>query len=141
MPAANITHSHRGTCPCCGSDTACTLGEVVQDGNQVAKYLVKWTVGNPTHDMGWLLSLREPGSNRSVSVSLGYSFEHRAFMVHHVRDYSWDADDPAGYGEILDRDQVIGTPLAKQVFDLVDDIWLSDPYVLDFVDLAKSHEH
>jgi hypothetical protein len=32
---------------------------------------------------------------------------------------------------------VIGTPLAARVFEMVDDIWLSDPYVQDFVALAE----
>jgi hypothetical protein len=58
-------------------------------------------------------------------------------MVRHVGDYSWDADDTTGFGELLDRDQVIGTPLAARVFEMVDDIWLSDPYVQDFVALAE----
>lgn len=141
MPAADITHSHRGVCSCCGSDTACTRGVVEKDGVHVATYLIKWTVGDPSHGMGWLVSLADPVSGREVSVSLAYSFEHASFMVRHVGDYSWTEDDISGFGELLDRDQVIGTPLAKRVFDVVDDIWLSDPYVQDFVALAQEDDH
>jgi hypothetical protein len=137
MPASKITHSHRGVCPCCECETACTRGTVENDGTRLAVYLIKWTVGDPSHGMAWLVSLPDPASGREVSVSLGYSFEYNSFMVRHVGDYSWDADDTTGFGELLDRDQVIGTPLAARVFEMVDDIWLSDPYVQDFVALAE----
>jgi hypothetical protein len=140
MPAANIKHYHRGVCPCCGNETACTRGVVEKDGKRIATYLIKWTVGNPSHGMGWLVSLPGPEIGRDVCVSLGYSFEHRAFMVRHLADYHWAADDLEGFGELLDRDQIIGTPLAKQVFAVVDDIWLSDPYVQDFVALAGKQD-
>ena len=45
-----------------------------------------------------------------------------------------------GFGELVDREQVIGTPLADLVFSVVDDIWLSDPYVQAFVNSAKSED-
>lgn len=107
---------------------------------RVANYLIKWTVRNPSHGMGWLVSLPHPESGKEVSVSLEYSFEYNSFMVGHLGDYKWEADDLAGFGELLDRDQVIGTPLAERVFAVVDDIWLSDPYVHDFVVLAGEEE-
>jgi len=109
---------------------------VEKDGSHLATYQIKWTVGNPSHGMGWLVSLPDPISGRAVAVSLGYSFEHASFMVRHVGDYPWDEDDRRDVGELLDRDGVIGTPLAKRVFEIVDDIWSSDPYVQDFVALA-----
>jgi hypothetical protein len=137
MPTTNSKHFHRGVCPCCGTDTACTRGVVVKDGERVAEYLVKWTVGDPSHGMGWLISLPHGGAGREVSISLGYSFEHASFMVRHLGDYPWKPDDLAGFGELLDRDQVIGTPLAEQAFAVVDDIWQSDPYVRDFVSSAN----
>lgn len=61
-------------------------------------------------------------------------------MVRHLGDYKWEGDDLVGFGELLDRGQVIGTPLAKRVFAAVDEIWLSDPYVRDFVALAGEEE-
>jgi hypothetical protein len=133
MPVADIKHYHLGVCPCCGGDTACTRGVVVREGERLASYLVKWTVGDPSHGMGWLISLPQGQSGKEVSVSLGYSFEHRSFMVRHVGDYSWEPHELAGFGALLDRDQVIGTALAEQAFAVVDDIWLNDPYVQDFV--------
>src|SRR4051794_3584437 len=122
MPAVDIKHYHRGVCPCCGTDTACTRGVVEEEEERVASYLIKWTVGDPSHGMGWLVSLPDPDSGKEVSVSLGYSFEQNSFMVHPLGDYTWEPDDLIGFGELLDRGQVIGTPLAECVFAVVDDI-------------------
>lgn len=58
-------------------------------------------------------------------------------MVRHLGDYSWEPKELADFGELLDRDQVIGTPLADRTFAVVDDIWLSDPYVQNFVAFAQ----
>jgi len=133
MPAADYQHNHLGVCSCCGSDTAYTRGIVLSGRERIAKYLVKWTVGDPSHGMGWLVSLPQAGAGSDVAVSLRYSFEHDSFMVRHLGDEPWTPADLAGFGELLDRDQVIGTPLADRTFAIVDDIWLSDPYVMEFV--------
>ena len=141
MSVTNVTHDHLGICSCCGSETACTRGMVELDGIHVASYLIKWTVGDPSHGMGWLVSLNEQPSGRRVSVSLSYSFEHSAFMVYLLGEYPWDTEDISGCGEILDRDRVIGTPLEEQVFLMVDEIWVNDPFLqidcAEMIDLAK----
>jgi hypothetical protein len=90
--------------------------------------------------MGWLISLPQAESGSEASVSLRYSFEHDSFMVRHLGDEPWTADDLAGFGELVDREQVIGTPLADQAFSVVDDIWASDPYIQAFVSSAKSED-
>lgn len=82
--------------------------------------------------MGWLVSL----ATEEVAVVLGYSFEHQSFMVRNRDDYEWSAVDLSGFSNLLDRDQVIGTPWAKQVFGIVDEIWLHDPYIRQFVESA-----
>ena len=133
MSIAENQHYHRGVCACCGSDTAYTRGVVLRGRERIAKYLIKWTVGDPSHGMGWLVSLPQADSGREVSISLRYSFEHDSFMVRHLGDEPWTDDDLAGFGELLDRDHVIGTPLAERTFAVVDEIWLADPYVLQFV--------
>jgi hypothetical protein len=139
MPAAAIKHYHQGACPCCGTETACTRGIVINDNKRIASYLIKWTVGDPSHAMGWLVSLPDGEWGREVSVSLAYSVEHGSFMVRHRGRYSWNADDLAGFGDSLDRDQVIGTPLAERVFSVVDHIWLTNPYVREFGTPPEPH--
>src|SRR5690349_18733931 len=140
MPAEDIEHFHRGVCPCCGTDTACTRGTVREGPTQIARYFIKWTVGTPSHGMVWLLSLPEVVGGRAVAVSLRYSFEQNSFMVRHHDDEPWTSDELAGFGDLLDRDDVIDTPIADRVFAVVDDVWLSDPYLQDFVALAGGQQ-
>ena len=59
-------------------------------------------------------------------------------MVRHLGDEPWTTDDLSGFGELLDRQQVIGSSLAEQVFAIVDEIWLTDPYVQEFVASAST---
>src|SRR5262245_47668204 len=86
MPATDIEHFHRGVCACCGTDTAYTRGVVRNGPERVARYLVKWTVGDPSHGMGWLVSLPAASGGGDVVVSLSYSFEQNSFMVRHPGD-------------------------------------------------------
>jgi hypothetical protein len=90
--------------------------------------------------MGWLISLSSKTHGKEVSVYLGYSFAHRSFMVRDRGDCEWSAAELTDSGELLDRDQVIGTPLAKAVFGIVDEVWLNDPYVSEFVESACAAE-
>lgn len=127
MPIADVIHEHRGPCPCCGSETAATHGRVLKEHEQIARYRVLWNVDDHSHGMAWLVALDWPQADGGISVSVEYSFEHNAFMVRDPDDYAWSPQDTFGYGTILHRDQVIGTPLAQQLFQILDEIWVNDP--------------
>src|SRR5262245_17692263 len=138
MPATDIEHFHGGVCACCGTDTAYTRGVVRNGRERVARYLVKWAIGNRLHDMRWLIALPQSGSERDLVVSLIYSFEQDSFMVRHRGEELWTPEELAGFGDLLHREHVIGTPLADRVFSVVDDIWLTDPYIQEFVAASAS---
>lgn len=57
-------------------------------------------------------------------------------MVQELVDQRWLPEEMPGFGKLLDRSQVIGTSLAKTAFDIADAIWLTDPYVREFVEFA-----
>ncbi len=57
-------------------------------------------------------------------------------MVQELADQRWLLEEMPGFGELLDRSEVIGTSLAKRTFDIVDAIWLTNPYVREFVEFA-----
>ncbi len=57
-----------------------------------------------------------------------YRFESNSFMVVGPGNYDWQSSVA-----ILPRDRVIGTPLAKTVFQTLDEIWLHDPELIAFV--------
>lgn len=61
-------------------------------------------------------------------------------MVRRLEDETWTPEELEGHGRLLDRDEVIGKPLAERVFAMVDEIWLTDPHVLEFVATATQEE-
>src|ERR1051325_1961897 len=131
MPVAETTHYHLGTCPCCGNDTACTR-RMVSAADTNGAYLCKWTPGNRHDGMAWLISTFDSRLEENIAVGLWYSFEHRGFMIQNVGGYSWSEEDLQGLG-LCDRTEIVDTELAATIFALADEIWLCDPYVIEFV--------
>lgn len=50
----------------------------------------------------------------------------------------WTPDCPGSLIAFLPRDRVIGTPLAPVVFQTLDEIWLHDPELIEFVRSASN---
>lgn len=121
-----------GTCDCCGEASRSVWGMIHHGDATVAAYWMHWTVGH----------LDEPGANLDLvigawgeaatpderaAVSLLYRQPQNqapAFMVVDAIERPI-ANSPL-VGSALRRQDVIGTPLAEQVFDLVDAIVLQD---------------
>jgi hypothetical protein len=121
-----------GHCDCCGNESRRVWGMVHDGAATLAAYWLNWTVGH----------LTEPGANLDLIVGrwvedasaddrMVVSLLHRrqpdgsgAFMVIDA------ADRPVAKGELartaLARADVVGTPLAAQVFALVDAIYEQD---------------
>lgn len=121
-----------GHCDCCGNESRCVWG-MVRDGNAtLAAYWMHWTVGHLTETGANLdLVLGQWGDEASADDRMIVSMVHReqqdgspALMVIDA------ADRPVAKGELahtaLARTDVIGTPLAAQVFALVDAIYEQD---------------
>jgi hypothetical protein len=121
-----------GHCDCCGNESRCVWGMVHQGQATVAAYWMHWTVGH----------LSEPGANLDLIVGKWgdqasakdrclVSLLHRQQPDDSAALMVIDASErPAAKGELahiaLDRGEVIGTPLAAQVFDLIDAIYEQD---------------
>ena len=121
-----------GHCDCCGSTTRMVKGWVHAPEGTLAAYFVRWTDGH----------LAENGANIDFIIGRwgeGASAENRVAvsLVHREDEETgpWvtviDAHDrPVGtsslVGSALTRDEVIGTPLAAQVFALIDAIYVQD---------------
>lgn len=130
--------SDEGVCDCCGTTTRRVRGLVSSAEGTVAAYLVAWTLGRPEHGaffdliIGKWESETTAGDRAVVSLEYRVAEEGAAFMVVDR------ADGAAGFAELaehaLKRDEVIGTPLAQQVFALVDAIYMKDPRVAELQD-------
>lgn len=117
---------------CCGNESRCVWG-MVHDGDAgLAACWMRWTVGHLSEPGANLdLILGRWGDKASAEDRVVISLLHReqadgsrALMVIDA------ADRPAAKGELaqtaLARAEVVGTPLAAQVFALVDAIYEQD---------------
>jgi hypothetical protein len=121
-----------GHCDCCGNESRCVWGMVHGPGGTLAAYYMHWTVGH----------LTEPGANLDLVLGRwgdGASADDRVIvsLVHRQQPDGSPAlmvidagDRPAAKSELartaLARSDVVGTPLAAQVFSLVDAIYEQD---------------
>jgi hypothetical protein len=121
-----------GHCDCCGNKSRCVWGMVSDGDSAVAAYWMHWTVSHLTEPGANLdLILGRWGDSASAEDRVVVSLLHRqqpdgspALMVIDA------ADRPAAKGELsrtaLARTDVIGTPLAAQVFAIADAIYEQD---------------
>jgi len=120
MPVKDRRSQATGNCKCCGSGTRSSTGTAVLAGGDEALYIARWTDGEPDHGIAFIIVPGELGA----FISVLYSFEDDAFTVVGEEGYDWRLSDDGM--RILDRNDVIGTPLAKEVFAILDEIWLHD---------------
>ena len=121
-----------GHCECCGNESRCVWGMVHDGEAAVAAYWMHWTVGH-LFDPGANLDLvvgrwgKAASADQRVAVSLVHREapgEDPALMV--IDAASRPAAQSALAGRSLARSEVVGTPLAEMVFDLVDVIYEQD---------------
>ena len=118
-----------GHCDCCGRASRTVQGYLQEvDGPSLAVYYVRWTDGH----------LDEVGADFELVIGAwgdGTSPADRAVVA--LRYYP-DQDGPGSFMVVdaepmpslaaaaLKRDEVIGTPLASQVFAMIDAAWEQD---------------
>ena len=121
-----------GHCDCCGNLSRSVWGLIHSGEATVAAYWMHWTVGHLDTD-GANLDLvvgswgESTGPSDRFAASLLYresNDEPAAFMVIDATDRQIAESELAVCA--LRRNEVIGTPIADQLFALVDAIWLQD---------------
>jgi hypothetical protein len=118
-------------CECCGRNSRTVWGLARRDGDAHAAYFVHWALGRVDDDGAHFdLILGRWGDGATKADRYAVSLEYRrteqgpAFMV-------IDATErPIAHNELvgraLQRNEVIGTTLAIDAFELVDVIWVKD---------------
>jgi hypothetical protein len=93
----------------------------------IASYFVGWTEQKPEHGAAFDLVLGEwgDGATREDRFAVSLNYRTPEFMVVDAHCRLPRGDELAGAA--LQRSEVIGTPLARQVFALVDAIYMGDP--------------
>jgi hypothetical protein len=96
-------------------------------------YFIQWTPDAAGHSANIDLAIGAWGEGTApihrLSVSLAFqpSRSGGSFMV--IDGEGRRTDDRSLSGRTLIRAEVIGTPLAVEVFELVDAIWLTEPRI------------
>ena len=120
-----------GPCPCCGGITRRVWGFLYREGQAEAAYFVEWTLGHVARHgahVDLIIGRWGEGAGRSGRFAVSLEYRHTEtgpwFMV--IDAGSREVSRSELVGRSMSREEVIGTPLAKQVFEMVDAIWLND---------------
>jgi hypothetical protein len=126
MPILNFRHQESPPCACCGEATRSTTGTVDIGWDPAPVYVARWNPRVPDHGIALLIGLGDPRG----FVAARYALEPNAITVIGPKDYDWQSSSI----QILDRSDVIDTPLASRVFRVIDEIWMHDPEIQAFTD-------
>ena len=124
-----------GTCECCGRTSKKIWGELSANDAVLAVYFVHWTEGAPEHMpnfdilMGAWGEGAEPHNRVLVSLLFRPSVDGGAFMVIDAHERLARFQDLCT--KAMRRSEVVGTPLATDVFALVDAVWLEEPRIAE----------
>jgi hypothetical protein len=131
-----------GPCECCGTDTRRVWGYVHRGMEPEAAYFVEWTLGKVDgHGAHFDLIVGQWGDGTGPSDKVAVSLEFRRtergpeFMVIDAGSRRIAENELAG--RALSRAEVIGTPLAQDVFGIVDAIWLRDGRISEVTGAAE----
>jgi hypothetical protein len=121
-------------CECCGEYTRRIRGFVHSEERAEAAYIVEWTRCKVAeHGANFDLIIGRWGEGAEATDRFAVSLEYRQtetgpwFTV--IDASSREVSRSELVGKALPRSEVIGTPLAKRVFDMVDSVWCSDSRV------------
>ena len=131
-----------GKCQCCGRTSRCVWGYVHSGQGALAAYFVHWTLGHVS-DRGANIDLiigrwgDSTNSDDRCAVSLAYRRLDTgpSFMV--LDAATRDIAKNSLVGRALARTQVIGQPIADDVFAVCDAVWLQDPRITELHDKAS----
>jgi REP element-mobilizing transposase RayT len=120
-----------GPCTCCGDRTRRVWGFVHRGDTTEAAYFVEWAPGKVAgHGAHVDLIVGNWGEGAGATDRVAVALEFRrtdrgpSFMVIDATGRSLASSELAGAS--LRREEVVGAPLAKRVFEIVDAIWLQD---------------
>jgi hypothetical protein len=118
-----------GYCECCGTATKRVWGFVRRNAEPVGAYFVTWTRGKPDHGAKFDVVLGKWADSSAKDDRYFVALDWRLidgvpqFMV--VDALGRGTSQNVLFGTALRRSDVIGTPLALEVFAIVDAIYMS----------------
>ena len=128
-----------GPCECCGDVSLCATGMVRRNDDPYALYQVHWTTQQVArHGAEFYIVLGRFGDGTAptdkFAVALHFFVEPDRFGFMVVDAGQTPIASNPLVGRALSREAVVDTPLAQEVFDLVDAIWLEDTNISEVTD-------
>lgn len=124
MPILNFRCQESPPCTCCGESTCSTTGTVDLGWDPAPVYVARWNPRVPAQGIALLVGLGDPRG----FVAARYSLEGSGIIIIGPDDYDWQSDSV----RVLERSDVIGTPLAAKAFRVIDEVWMHDPGIRAF---------
>ena len=119
-------------CECCGFKTVYSSGFVyLEDEEDIpeTEYVARWIDGKGDHGVSFLVYIEAFEKYASVM----FDFDQHAFTVVNPDDNDWgDVED----SELFERDQIVDTDYAPDLFKLLDEIWLKDKSLNKFAEMV-----
>jgi len=122
-----------GPCECCGKLTNRVWGYVYRNASAIAVYYVEWTPGHMDRAASFDLILGKWGDDTSANDRRAAALDFR----HIESGPSFMVVDAAGrrlaasplISHVLARNEIIGHPIASEIFEILDTIYLNDPRI------------
>jgi hypothetical protein len=138
--------SDTGRCECCGNISRCVWGFARYRRDPFAAYFVHWTLGHvPEHGANFDLIIGEWGDDTSSRDRSAVSLVYRlldsgpAFMV--IDAEGRDFAKSELIGRVLNRVDVVGRPVAQEVFGLCDALLAQDKRIEELLGDWSMAEH
>jgi len=127
-----------GTCPCCGRRSRRVWGQAHSGGKTLAAYFVHWTVGH-IPDQGANIDLiignwgegATPEERKAVALAYRLLDSGPSMMVIDANTRPFSSSELVG--QVLYRDDVIGSPIARNAFAIADAILEQDDRIAELL--------
>jgi hypothetical protein len=135
--------SQFGPCECCGNLSERVWGYVYRSDAAVAVYFVEWTPGHIEKSASFDLIIGKwgeqarPNDRRAAAVEFRRLESGPSFRV--IDAGTRKIATSSLVSGALRRDEVIGTPLAQEIFAITDAIYLEDPRINELRDEPLSN--
>jgi hypothetical protein len=124
-----------GPCPDCGQQTKRVWGFVFRNNGAVAAYFVEWTPAHQERDATFDLIIgnwgerAHKGERKAVSLAFRVLESGPSFMVQDAAGRKIGSSKLVS--QALSRNEVIGHPIAEDVFEICDIVYLADPRIAE----------
>lgn len=117
-----------GPCECCGDNSRTVWGLVHRDNCTEAAYFVHWSLGKVAEkgaNIDLILGPWGEGTDRADRSAVSLEFR-QGFGVRIIDASVRNIARHSMVGRGLVREDVVMTPLAQEVFEILDSIWVQD---------------